>query len=333
MVDETPLSDAERCAVPAAVGTSHVVFISTEASGSGNPSVSLRFFTAAGELPACGHGTVAALAVLAQRARTREYEAVLRSGGRSFLGRTNGGADRYEASFDPGPVELHSPPTADIEPVLSALGIDPGEASTRCRIASVGRPRMLVRVSDRAVLADLRPDMTRLREACDRRDLLGCYVYSRPSPDGRAAARMFAPSIGVPEDIANANSTACLAAHLADQGFSALDVDMGDSLGEPSTIAATTRPGPEGPLVRVGGTATIATELSLMSIRTSSGAAGGRSVQLRMTQRATRALPRRSAETDERRDREVAQRRQVVTTLVYGDDRHAEVADQRTGRR
>jgi trans-2,3-dihydro-3-hydroxyanthranilate isomerase len=249
VVDETLLSDAERCAVPVAAGTPHVVFISTEEHRPGRPAVSLRFFTAAGELPACGHGTVAALAVLAERARTREYEADLRSGGRTFLGQaTGGGGDRYEAAFDPGPVELRAAATADSEPVLCALGIDPEEASAQCRIASVGRPRMLVQVFDREVLSDLAPDSPRLREACDRLRLLGCYVYSTPSPDGRAAARMFAPSIGVPEDIANANSTACLAAHLADHGFSALDVDMGDSLGEPSTIVATTRPGPGGPL-------------------------------------------------------------------------------------
>jgi trans-2,3-dihydro-3-hydroxyanthranilate isomerase len=264
VVDETSLSDAERCAVPVAAGTSHVVFVSTEEERHGRPVVSLRFFTATEELPACGHGTVAALAVLAERARTREYEAVLRSGGRTFLGQANGDGNRYDAAFDPGPVELRAAAVTDSEPVLAALGIDPEEASTQCRIASVGRPRMLVQVFDRAVLADLAPDMTRLREACDRLGLLGCYVYSTPSPDGRAAARMFAPSIGVPEDIANANSTACLAAHLTDHGFSALDVDMGDSLGEPSTIAATTRPGPRGPLVRVGGIATIATDIFLV---------------------------------------------------------------------
>jgi len=160
-------------------------------------------------------------------------------------------------------VELRAAATSDSEPVLSALGIDAEQASARCRIASVGRPRMLVEVRGREVLADLAPDMTRLREACDRRGLLGCYVYSTPSPDGRAAARMFAPSIGVPEDIANANSTACLAAHVADRGFRALDVDMGDALGEPSTIVATARAGPAGPLVRVGGSARITATITV----------------------------------------------------------------------
>lgn len=256
VVDETSLSDAERRAVPVAAGTSHAVFVSAAEHG----PASLRFFTATGELPACGHGTVAALAVLAERAGTRPYRVTLRSGGRDFPGRATGDGGRYEAAFDPGPVDLRAPAAAESEPVLSALGVDPGAP---CRVASVGRPRMLVEVVDRNVLADLAPDMSRLREACDRLGLLGCYAYSTPAPDGRLAARMFAPSIGVPEDIANANSTACLAAHLAGHGLSAVEVDMGDSLGEPATVAATTRPGPDGPLVRVGGTATVTAHVSL----------------------------------------------------------------------
>ncbi len=81
-------------------------------------------------------------------------------------------------------------------------------------IASVGRPRLLVPLTTRFALAALAPDFDGLRAACDRLGLLGCDVYSVPEPTGQAAAHMFAPSIGVPEDIANANSTACLAAHL-----------------------------------------------------------------------------------------------------------------------
>ncbi len=257
VLDEAPLSDAERCAVPVAAGTSHAVFISREEQAPGSAVVSLRFFTAAGELPACGHGTVAALAVLAGRARTPRYATVMRSGERMFQGRAVGGGDRYEAVFDPGPVALRVPADGDSGLLRAALGIDVGADPVRFRIASVGRPRALVQVSDRVVLARMHPDAGLLREACDRLGLLGCYVYSTPSPDGRSAARMFAPSIGVPEDIANANSTACLAAYLAGAGLSRLEVDMGDSLGQPATVIATTRPGSTGPLVRVGGTATI----------------------------------------------------------------------------
>jgi trans-2,3-dihydro-3-hydroxyanthranilate isomerase len=62
-------------------------------------------------------------------------------------------------------------------------------------------------------------------------------------------ARMFAPSIGVPEDIANANSTACLAVYLAREGMTDITVDMGDALGTPATITATTSHSEAGPWV------------------------------------------------------------------------------------
>jgi trans-2,3-dihydro-3-hydroxyanthranilate isomerase len=125
-------------------------------------------------------------------------------------------------------------------------------------VASNGRPRLLLPVRSRAVLAELTPDFTVLRAACDRHGLLGCYAYSLPDRHGRAAARMFAPSIGVPEDIANANSTACLAAHAAGSGTDRLIVDMGDHLGCPSTITATVHHDGVEHRIRVGGQATIA---------------------------------------------------------------------------
>ncbi|NBH04398.1 PhzF family phenazine biosynthesis protein, partial [Amycolatopsis sp. SID8362] len=77
VLDEVPLSDDERRRVPGSTGASHAVFVSHDGD-----RVSLRFFTAEGELPACGHGTVAALAVLADRAGERTHRATLRAGGR-----------------------------------------------------------------------------------------------------------------------------------------------------------------------------------------------------------------------------------------------------------
>lgn len=230
VLDDGDFSDAQRQAMPGRYGTSHAVFI-----GPGN---ALRFFTSAGELPGCGHGTVAALAVLAAGG---DGEFTLLAGGRTFGGtavRVPGGV---AAVFDPGPVRLRPATTAERDAVVGALG-----AGGSCVVATLGRPRMLVELSDG--LAALTPGLPRLRAATDEFGLLGCYVYS-PGPPGRYAARMFAPSIGVPEDIANANSTACLAAHLAAD----VAVDMGDALGQPATITATA----SGPGVRVGGLAAV----------------------------------------------------------------------------
>ncbi|GGS80798.1 hypothetical protein GCM10010222_22620 [Streptomyces tanashiensis] len=294
VLDDGPFGEDVRRRVPGEAGASHAVFVSPCPAQDGLPVFSLRFFTSEGELPSCGHGTVAALGYLAARAGTDAYRVLLRVAGRTFPGWAERKGSYAEVGFAYGPVELREPAAGESELVLPALGLAPytlgrpealrpnplgqpdtlgrqeapgpnpprqpdtpgrpdalapGTLRPGVRVASVGRPRLLVPVASRSDLAALAPDMERLRAACDRLGLLGCYVYSAPSPSGRVAARMFAPSIGVPEDIANANSTACLAAHLAGRGIGRIAVDMGDSLGSPATISATTRDG----VVRLGG--------------------------------------------------------------------------------
>ncbi|MFD8205583.1 PhzF family phenazine biosynthesis protein [Streptomyces sp. NPDC059695] len=249
VMDDGPYGDDERRRVPEVAGTSHAVFVSPGPARDGPPVFSLRFFTSEGELPSCGHGTVAALGYLAARADTDTYRVILRVAGRTFPGRAVRKGPYAEVDFPYGAVELRRPDPGACELVLPALGIGPDTRRPGVRIASVGRPRLLVPVASPSVLGALAPDMERLLAACDRLGLLGCYVYAAPSPSGRVAARMFAPSIGVPEDIANANGTACLAARLGELGVDRVHVDMGDSLGSPATLRAWS----SGPVVRLGG--------------------------------------------------------------------------------
>ncbi|MFE2011745.1 PhzF family phenazine biosynthesis protein [Streptomyces sp. NPDC059491] len=265
--------DAERRRVPALAGTSHAVFVSVRDRRGERPEVSLRFFTAAGELPACGHGTLAALAYLAEAAGDGAHDVALRTAGRVFAGRSVREGGLVRASFDAGPVGLRTATAAERALVLPALGLPPGALAAGVRVATAGRPRLLVPVRSRGAAAALAPDATRLRAACDRLGLLGCCVHSVPIVEGRLPvrvfARVFAPSIGVAEDIANANSAGSLAAALLDDGArpgdaarpdpGAVDiaVDMGDHLGRPSTVRASARRGPAGPLVRLGGAAEV----------------------------------------------------------------------------
>jgi len=230
--------EQERRRIAVAHGSSHAVYVRHVGD-----QTELRFFTAEGELPACGHGTIAALALLAaQHGGAEPYRATLRAGGRVFAGRAERVGGMLTAAFDPGLVQLREPTEEERAVVLPTLGLAPHKAGPHVQIAGVGRERMLVPLPTRAAVAALRPDLDRLRAACDRFGLLGAYVHSEPSPDGTLAARIFAPSIGVPEDLANANSTACLAAHLAGRGIHRIAVDMGDVLGSPATITATAGP-------------------------------------------------------------------------------------------
>ncbi|OMI36940.1 PhzF family phenazine biosynthesis protein [Streptomyces sparsogenes] len=267
VLEETGLGEVERRGIPAALGTSHAVFVSVESDAPAHPGagpvVSLRFFTAAGELPACGHGTIAAMAFLAERSGQDEYHAALRSGGRVVAGRAVRTGGQFTSSFDWGPVGIGEPEPDAHRPVLDALGVPPELPAPGARVAELGRRRLLVPVATQHALQALTPDFGRLAEACDRLGLLGCYAYSPPSAAGRLAARMFAPSIGVPEDIANANSTACLAALLAGECGTGITVDMGDALGTPATITASARLTEAGPVALVGGTSAIERVVSL----------------------------------------------------------------------
>lgn len=250
---DASLGDAERRRVPELTGASHAVFVTADDGG----GASLRFFTATGELPACGHGTVAALAFLAGETGRADYAVTLRAAGRVFAGRATPGEHGALAEFDPGEVQIRDARVDEYEGVLAALGRDSRGFAAEICLASVGRARLLVPIGDPSALAEVSPDYDRLRDACDRVGLLGCYVHSLPTADGRLAARMFAPSIGVPEDIANANSTACLAARLAQRAVQQISVDMGDSVNRPATITATARETGSGLQIRVGGAARI----------------------------------------------------------------------------
>jgi trans-2,3-dihydro-3-hydroxyanthranilate isomerase len=263
VLEESSLTELERCQVPKLMGTSHAVFVSAGDGDPGRPLASLRFFTSTGELPGCGHGTVAALAFLAQNASRDPYHVTLHAAGRSFAGEASRVSGHVSAAFDPGAVQLREATADERVLVLDALGNDPGILVHGICVASLGRPRLLVPLSTPAAVARLQPDSSQLRDLCERFGLLGCYAHSVPTIEGRLSARMFAPSIGVPEDIANANSTACLAAKLAQRDITRIEVDMGDALGSPATITATTQQTRLGSQIRVGGTAKVIQTLLL----------------------------------------------------------------------
>jgi trans-2,3-dihydro-3-hydroxyanthranilate isomerase len=260
VMEDTSLTELERCQVPKLLGTSHAVFISAGDRDLHRPLASLRFFTATGELPGCGHGTVAALAFLAQNAVRYPYRATLHASERSFAGEATRTGCHMSAAFDPGAVQLRKATVDERALVIEALGHDPDILVPGICVASLGRPRLLVPLSTPTAVARLQPDYAQLRDLCDRLGLLGCDVHSVPTTEGRLSARMFAPSIGVPEDIANANSTACLAARLEQPR---INVDMGDSLGSPATTTATTQQSRLGTQIRVGGAAKVTQTLRL----------------------------------------------------------------------
>ncbi|GAB1692137.1 PhzF family phenazine biosynthesis protein [Krasilnikovia sp. M28-CT-15] len=253
LIDDRTFDDDTRRAVVRDAGTSHAAFVDPDAE-------TVRFFTTHGELTNCGHGTVAAQAYLLHHRGTTEHHGCQRTGGRTFGTTAVRHDDGIEVWFDQGRIELHRDVPADLDGILGALGIAPdaiaeGDAP---RVASPGSPRLLLPVKTVPILYSLRPDLPRLAIECRRRGYLGCFVYTTSPARDTAAARMFAPAIGVGEDVVNANSAGCLAAHLhATHRRTSIQVEQGHTAGRPSLVLATATTTADGIVTRIGGTAVI----------------------------------------------------------------------------
>jgi len=253
------LSDTDLMRIPARTGVSHVAAVARPAGQ--DPVV--RFFTSEGQLPGCGHGTVAVITALVLAGSAAEPPpARLSIAGRTVevsgavATRTADGSATVTAWFEQGVVSRRNATADERDAFLDVLGLDRTalHAGHPAVVASPGRERLLLPVADAGLLARLHPDMPALAAVSRSFGQLGCLVYVPPPPAGRTVARMFAPAIGVPEDIANANSTGCLAAVLLMDGHDpTITVDQGDALASPSTVHATARHTSQGVAARVGG--------------------------------------------------------------------------------
>jgi predicted PhzF superfamily epimerase YddE/YHI9 len=82
---------------------------------------------------------------------------------------------------------------------------------------------------------------------------------------------MFAPAIGVNEDIANANSVGCLAAHLLDtSGNGEIEIHQGDARRRPSSIFASATCTGSGIVARIGGVVDLGPLIDLRAPKPSS---------------------------------------------------------------
>ncbi|MEV4763272.1 PhzF family phenazine biosynthesis isomerase [Micromonospora chokoriensis] len=250
VIDDAVLTDDERHAIARRAGTSHTAFVDT--STADVPRV--RFFTSAGELTNCGHGIIAAQAVLLQRSGGTEHRGRQFTAGRTFATTAIRRHDGIEVWFDQGVIALPDDADATSGDIIAALGLERTDIAADVRVASPGTPRLLVPVRDRRTLLSIQPDYDRLASECRRLGYLGCFAYALSPTARTGAARMFAPAIGVDEDIANANSVGCLAAHLLDTtGNGAIEIHQGDGLQSPSSVSASATRTADGIVARIGG--------------------------------------------------------------------------------
>jgi trans-2,3-dihydro-3-hydroxyanthranilate isomerase len=220
----------------------------------GNPahSAKVRIFTPGQELPFAGHPTVGAgvlLAELKAPAPGAGHDALVVLEETIGLVRIGVKLRRGVAGF----AEFDAPrlPEAvsdamEVDRVAAALGLSPSEIgfeNHRPSSFSAGVPMAFVPVSSLAVIAQARPMMQHWALAFPPPCPSNVFIYCRESARATSAfhARMFAPTLGVPEDPATGAAVAAFGAVVLKyddlpDGHHKKTIEQGFEMGRPSLI-------------------------------------------------------------------------------------------------
>lgn len=199
------------------IGLSHTAFVTEPTAES--PLVGIRFFCPAGEILNCGHGTIAA-----HYAKIKHFNL---QGNQILYQQAKNGIQQVEivdqnnrvALFlKQDPIQFSTVDLATVLRLPEVLGINQDELAGNLPVvmASPGSNRFLIGISSLSVLNQMNPDFDQLKVLCQQNHAIGCFAYylDPVNPTADMTARMFAPVIGINEDVINGNSSGCLGAHL-----------------------------------------------------------------------------------------------------------------------
>jgi trans-2,3-dihydro-3-hydroxyanthranilate isomerase len=211
----------------------------------------VRIFTPGGELQFAGHPTVGTAHVLAMLGAVKltgdDTRIVFEEGVGPIhvsIRAKNGRPEFAQLSVAQLPQVGPPPPSAKI--LASALSLSPSDVldgDMKPEAVSCGTPFLLVPLRDRAAVARARVKIDLFDEALDDylTNKVMIFAMDAEHPEHDVRARMFAPSIGVPEDPATGSAAVCLGGYLAARdprfdGTLRWIVEQGFEMGRPSIL-------------------------------------------------------------------------------------------------
>jgi len=228
---EGPAAAEERQRFATAANKSACVFID---------AATLDYYYPHTRSPLCLHATLAAARVLlADLPGPLKVRTAMR-GQELVLTRS---ADGTFVRLSPQPAPDVAAPADLVERLLAAPGLELGSAPA---VASIGSPKLLVEVADRATLQALRPDLSAIYDWGKANGVNGIYAWCR-RPDGSFEGRNFNHLDPAIEDSATGVAAGALTVHL---GHS-LDLYQGANRGQPCLL----RTRLDGGQVLIGGAA------------------------------------------------------------------------------
>ncbi len=216
--------------------------------------VRLRIFTPTQEIPFAGHPVVGAFFILAELGIVPVRESVTK-----VMQECNIGLFPVELQFEGRQVEqimMTQPKPEFLGPITEmddlykiavALGLSKhviSDAKWPLEAVSTGFPVLIVPVRTLTAVHSIVPDLSAIMELSRRFGVNGIMAFTTVTVESSATvhARMFAPSIGIPEDPATGSAGGALGAYLVQNGVvevaptTEIIIEQGYEIGRPSRI-------------------------------------------------------------------------------------------------
>ena len=262
VIPDRGLSPEVMQQIAAELKHSETAFVSPQPDG----TVSLRYFTPAGEVELCGHATVASFALLRRLGYINDG---------SLTAHTKAGDLRIDVEgekvwMDMAPPELiRVMDDAQSAELYAAYGLTLNDRPEGYvpKLISTGLADIMLPVRDHETLMRAVQNAPAVTELSRRYDCVGVHMFCPGSPDCTAYCSNFAPLYDIPEECATGTSNGALTYYLYLQGVVTPGGEnlfvQGEHMHRPSEIRSRLYLTDGKPTVRVGGSAVMSLEFDL----------------------------------------------------------------------
>lgn len=214
---------------------SETAFVKAEPDG----SFTTRYFTPTGEVPLCGHATIATFGVLFRKGLLKEGQAYLNHTLASDLKVVAGPTTMMQMAK---PKLIATLSNTERDRLISIMGLTE-TTNLPIQIVSTGLPDIMLPVASIEALQDLHTDMKALSKLSEELRVVGVHAFALSDDGYTAHVRNFAPLYGIDEESATGTSNAALTYYLYRNGIIKAPTQckflQGEAMQRPSTIATT----------------------------------------------------------------------------------------------
>ena len=214
VLDDFAFSANAKIALAASLGYSETVFL----SDSGKADFKLEYFTPKGEVPLCGHATIASFIVLRDLGRLKKSKHTIETAAGLLRVWIDGDGLVFMEQNNPSFFEII--PNERLTSCFHPLSLD---ERFPARIVSTGLRDIIIPISTSNALEIMVPDFKAISILSKEMKCIGihCFALTESDIDNTTTAicRNFAPLYGINEEAATGTSNCALACYLHNLGI------------------------------------------------------------------------------------------------------------------